>query len=158
MRAARSTGLHFQQGNRAPLYCCSTGKLFLAEMEPAEFETWLKSIPRQPLTRRTLVSERTLRAAANAVRAQGWALTDEQLAPGVRSVAAPLRDSAGRVIAAMNVTVHAAETPVQPLTEDYLPLLLQAARNVGADFARYHAAPVSTTAVGSALADVRPSR
>ena len=45
------------------------------------------------------------------VRARGWSLTDEQLALGIRSVAAPLRDGDGRVIAAMNVTVHAAETP-----------------------------------------------
>ena len=44
------------------------------------------------------------------VRARGWALTDEQLALGIRSVAAPLRDGA-RVIAAMNVNTHAAETP-----------------------------------------------
>ena len=57
-------------------------------------------------------------------RARGWALTDEQLAPGIRSVAAPLRDGEGRVIAAMNVTVHAAETPVEVLTGEYLPLLL----------------------------------
>src|SRR5207244_2116658 len=59
------------------------------------------------------------------VRARGWSLTDEQLALGIRSVAAPLRDGDGKVLAALNVTVHAAETPVEVLTGEYLPMLLQ---------------------------------
>ena len=71
----------------------------------------------------------------------GLALTDEALAPGIRSVAAPLRDGAGRVFAAMNVTVHAAETSVATLTGDYLPLLLHTARDVSADFALYRGVP-----------------
>ena len=68
-------------------------------------------------------------------------LTDEQLAPGIRSVAAPLRDGDGRVIAAMNVTVHAAETPVEILTGEYLPWLLQTAGAVSADWAACQSAP-----------------
>ena len=90
---------------------------------------------------------------------KGWALTDEQLAPGIRSVAAPLRDGAGRVIAAMNVTVHAAETSVGTLTGEHLPLLLQAAGDISADFARYQAAPVTHRRgrVGSQRTLVRPT-
>jgi IclR family pca regulon transcriptional regulator len=61
-------------------------------------------------------------------------------------VAAPLRDGAGRVFAAMNVTVHAAETSVATLTGEYLPLLLQTAGEVSADFARCQAVPVAQTA------------
>ena len=60
-------------------------------------------------------------AALREVRARGWALTDEQLAPGIRSVAAPLRDGAGRVVAALNVNVHAAETTVERLVGEHLP-------------------------------------
>ena len=82
--------------------------------------------------------ERTL----SEVRARGWALTDEQLASGVRSIAAPLRDGTGRVVAAMNVTVHAAETTVETLVEQHLPLLLRAAGEVSADLARLDALPV----------------
>jgi IclR family transcriptional regulator, acetate operon repressor len=108
VRAARSTGLHFQQGKRAPLYCCSTGKLFLAEMEPEEFDTWLKSIPRQPLTRRTLVSERALRSTVNAARAKGWAASNEEMAAGVVGCAVPVRMSNGRLIAALGISVPSA--------------------------------------------------
>jgi IclR family transcriptional regulator, pca regulon regulatory protein len=52
-------------------------------------------------------------------------------------VIAPLRDGEGRVIAALNVTVHAAETPVETLTGEYPPLLLQAVGAISADWARY---------------------
>ncbi len=78
------------------------------------------------------------------MRARGWSLTDEQLAGGIRSVAAPLRDGDGRVIAAMNVTVHAAETPVEILTGEYLPWLLQTAGAISADWAAYQSVPAIT--------------
>ncbi|HTX25880.1 MAG TPA: IclR family transcriptional regulator C-terminal domain-containing protein, partial [Streptosporangiaceae bacterium] len=68
-------------------------------------------------------------------------LTDEQLALGIRSVAAPLRDGEGRVVAALNVTVHAAETPVEILTGEYLPLLLQTAGAISADWASCQSVP-----------------
>ncbi len=55
----------------------------------------------------------TVEAELMAVRARGWALADEELAPGIRSVAVPVRDGTGAVRAAMNVTVHAAETSVE---------------------------------------------
>jgi IclR family pca regulon transcriptional regulator len=90
------------------------------------------------------------------VRARGWSLTDEQLAAGIRSVAAPLRDGDGQVIAAMNVTVHAAETPVEVLTGEYLPLLLQAAGAISADWAACQAAPQVTVAHAAAAA-ARPA-
>jgi hypothetical protein len=81
---------------------------------------------------------------------RGWSLTDQQLALGIRSVAAPLRDGSGRVIAAMNVTVHAAETPVEMLTKQYPPLLLQTAGAISADWAACQASPQVTVPVGRA--------
>jgi DNA-binding IclR family transcriptional regulator len=117
VRAARSTGLHFQQGNRAPLYCCSTGKLFLAEMQPEEFEGWLKSIPRKPLTRRTLVSERALRAAVNGAREKGWAASNEEMAAGVVGCAVPVRMSNGRLVAALGISVPNARMSFGELEE-----------------------------------------
>ena len=97
-------------------------------------------VPRRQLDR----AERD--AALREVRARGWALTDEQLAPGIRSVAAPLRDGAGRVVAALNVNAHAAETPVERLVGEYLPLLLAAAGEISADFARLETVPQVTVA------------
>ena len=75
------------------------------------------------------------------IRARGWALADEELAPGIRSIAAPVRDGTGGVRAAMNVTVHAAETSVERLTGEYLPLLLRTAGDVSADWALWQSRP-----------------
>ncbi len=108
VRAAQSTGLHFQQGNRAPIYCCSTGKLFLAEMGREQFDSLgKKHPPRPPLTRRTLVSERALRAAINAARTKGWAASNEEMAAGVVGCAVPVHMSNGRLVAALGISVPA---------------------------------------------------
>ena len=75
------------------------------------------------------------------VRARGWALADEELAPGIRSVAVPVRDGCGEVRAAMNVTVHAAETSVATLVDEHLPRLIRTAGEVSADWALWQARP-----------------
>ena len=75
------------------------------------------------------------------VRARGWALADEELAPGVRSVAVPVRDGTGTVRAAMNVTVHAAETSRERLLQEHLPLLLRTAGDVSAEWALWQSRP-----------------
>ena len=75
------------------------------------------------------------------MRARGWALADEELAPGIRSVAAPVRDGTGTVRAAMNVTVHAAETSVDTLLGEHLPHLLRTAGDVSADWALWQSRP-----------------
>ncbi len=66
-------------------------------------------------------------------------------------MAAPLRDGDGRVIAALNVTVHAAETPVETLTGEFLPQLLATAGAISADWARYQSAPQVTVPLPGAL-------
>jgi IclR family pca regulon transcriptional regulator len=75
------------------------------------------------------------------VRARGWALADEELAPGVRSVAVPVRDATGTTVAAMNVTVHAAETSTDTLLEKHLPLLMRTAGDVSAEWALWQSRP-----------------
>jgi IclR family pca regulon transcriptional regulator len=83
------------------------------------------------------------------VRARGWALTDQQLALGIRSVAVPLRDGAGAVVGALNVNTHAAETTVDHLLDHHLPLLLKAAGDISADYARLATVPHVTRTAAS---------
>jgi len=128
-------------GTRFPAMQTSPGKVLLAALPPGEAERILAEPTRSGITARWQPAADERAAALREVRARGWALTDEQLAPGIRSVAAPLRDGEGRVIAALNVTVHAAETPIEVLTGEYLPLLLQAAGAISADWAACQAAP-----------------
>ncbi|HEV8279124.1 MAG TPA: IclR family transcriptional regulator C-terminal domain-containing protein [Streptosporangiaceae bacterium] len=131
-------------GTRFPAMPTSLGKVLLAALPPAEAERVLAEPSRSGITARWQPSEAERAAALREVRARGWSLTDEQLAPGIRSIAAPLRDGEGAVIAALNVTVHAAETSVEVLTGQYLPLLLQTAGAISADWASCQAAPQIT--------------
>ena len=128
-------------GTRFPAMQTSLGKVLLAALPPGAAERVLAEPTRSGITARWQPGADERAAALREVRARGWALTDEELAPGIRSVAAPLRDGEGQVIAALNVTVHAAETPIDVLTGDYLPMLLQTAGAISADLAACQAAP-----------------
>jgi IclR family pca regulon transcriptional regulator len=70
------------------------------------------------------------------VRQQGWALVDQELELGVRSVAAPLRNGTGRVIAAINVSTHAGRTDLGQITTEFVPRLLETARQINAALAK----------------------
>lgn len=122
-------------GTRFPALQTSLGKVLLAELPPDELERVL-AIPSRsgiaPLWRPE--AEERDRALCE-VRTRGWALADEHLAYGVRSIAVPLRDGTNHVAAALNVSVHVAETSIATLTEKYLPLLLQTAAAISSDWA-----------------------
>jgi IclR family transcriptional regulator, pca regulon regulatory protein len=139
--------LAVQIGTRFPAPATSLGKVLLADLGADELEHVLAQPSRAGVVARWQPERAELDEALRVVRARGWALTDEQLASGIRSIAAPLRDGAGRVVAAMNVTVHAAETSVETLTGEYLPLLLETASAVSADLALYDALPRAVAAV-----------
>jgi IclR family transcriptional regulator, pca regulon regulatory protein len=138
-------------GTRFPAMQTSLGKVLLAALPPGEAELVLAEPSRSGISARWQPCADERAAVLREVRARGWALTDEQLAPGIRSVAAPLRDGDGRVIAALNVTVHAAETPIEVLTGQYLPLLLQAAGAISADWAACQGVPQVLTPGGGAF-------
>ena len=128
-------------GTRFPAMQTSLGKVLLAALPLAEAERVLAEPSRSGISTRWQPDAAERAAALREVRARGWALTDEQLAPGIRSVAVPLRDGEGRVIAALNVNSHAAETPLDVLIGRHLPLLLQAAGSISADWAACQGAP-----------------
>jgi IclR family pca regulon transcriptional regulator len=134
-------GLSVQIGTRFPALPTSLGKVLLAALPAAELEEVLAQPTRSGLEARWRPGRAERDAVLREVRARGWSLTDEQLVLGIRSVAAPLRDGAGRVVASINVNTHAAETPVERLLEEHLPLLLQAAGEISADFARLDTVP-----------------
>src|SRR5438876_8459247 len=93
-------------GTRFPALQTSLGKVLLAELPPEELERVLAEPSRSGITPRILPGSEERAATLREVRARGWALTDEELAAGIRSVAAPLRDGDGQVIASLNVNTH----------------------------------------------------
>jgi IclR family pca regulon transcriptional regulator len=136
-------------GTRFPAMPTSLGKVLLAALPLAEAERILAEPSRSGITPRWQPDATERAAALREVRARGWALTDEELAAGIRSVAVPLRDGEGRVIAALNVNSHAAETPLEVLTGEYLPLLLQAAGAISADWAVRQSVPQVTVSAAT---------
>jgi IclR family transcriptional regulator, pca regulon regulatory protein len=128
-------------GTRFPAYATSMGKVLLAAADPAALECLLDEPSRSGIDAKWQPSRAELLRVLRGVRAKGWALADQELAPGIRSIATGVRDGDGRVVAALNVTVHAAETSVEKLTGEYLPLLLHTAAEIGHDWARIDAVP-----------------
>src|SRR5690606_33333765 len=84
---------------------------------------YLSRVDLARLTPRTVTDPDVLRGIVDEVREQGWALVDQELEQGVRSVAAPLHDGTGRVLGAINVSAHAARTTLDQLRRDFLPAL-----------------------------------
>ncbi|HLJ34581.1 MAG TPA: IclR family transcriptional regulator C-terminal domain-containing protein [Ktedonobacteraceae bacterium] len=128
-------------GTRFPALQTSLGKVLLADLPPDELERVLAEPGRSGITPlwNPEVEERDQELCE--VRTRGWALTDEHLARGIRSIAAPVRGSTNHVVAALNVTVHAAETSIETLTEKYLPRLLQTAAAISADWVLWQSRP-----------------
>ena len=130
-------------GTRFPALATSLGKVLLAALDPAELTTVLAQPSRSGINPRWHPERDELDRALREVRARGWALADQELAAGIRSIATGVRDGDGRVVAAVNVTVHAAETTVEHLTEEYLPLLLRTAADISRDWALLGTVPLA---------------
>ncbi len=128
-------------GTRFPAAQTSQGKVLLAALPPDELEATLARPSRSGLPPYIGRTDAQLAEELSQIRARGWALADQELAPGVRSVAVPVRDGTGLVCAAMNVTVHAAETSAEHLTEVYLPQLMRTAGEVSAEWALWQSRP-----------------
>jgi IclR family pca regulon transcriptional regulator len=141
--------LTVQIGTRFPALQTSLGKVLLAALDPCAVDAVLAEPTRSGLTPRWQPDRAEWEAELREVRARGWALTDQQLTLGIRSVAAPLRDGTGRVVGALNVNTHAAETPVDHLIGHHLPLLLKTAGEISADYARLATVPHVTRTAAS---------
>jgi IclR family transcriptional regulator, pca regulon regulatory protein len=133
--------LRVEIGTRFPAVRTSQGKVLLAALSPDELQAALAVPSRAGLPPCPGPAPDQLHRELTEIRARGWALADEELAPGVRSVAVPVRDGTGVVRAAMNVTVHAAETSRERLVQDHLPLLLRTAGDVSAEWALWQSRP-----------------
>lgn len=129
-------------GTRFPAMLTSQGKVLLAALSNERALKALTEPSRSGLPERAAVDEAQILPVLEQVREQGWALADEELAPGVRSISVAVPDGEGVVRASMNVTVHAQETSIEKLTGEYLPLLQEAAARTSADWARWQARPV----------------
>ncbi|MDX6363602.1 MAG: IclR family transcriptional regulator, pca regulon regulatory protein, partial [Streptomyces sp.] len=119
--ARRVMSVNVTVGTRLPAYATSLGRVMLADLP----DPTLPDLT--PLTPRTITDPARLRATLHHVRDEGYALVDEELEQGLRSIAVPVRDRTGRVVAAVNVAMHSSRRTPEQCVEEVLPELHTAA-------------------------------
>jgi IclR family pca regulon transcriptional regulator len=123
--------INLSVGSRLPVYCTSMGKAQLIDLAADDLRALLGEGPYPALGPNTLTTLGALLAELERVRQQGYAVNDEELAAGMRSVAAPVRNSDGEIVAAINVSVPGARVSRQELETVLAPLVVDAARHIG---------------------------
>jgi IclR family pca regulon transcriptional regulator len=117
-------------GSRLPAFCTSMGRVLLANLPAAELESFFERVQFTSFTEKTIVSAEKLRQALRLVLRNGYSLVDQELEVGLRSMAVPIRNPNGKVVAALNVGVHAQRLSVQELQNRFLPQLQVAAQEL----------------------------
>jgi IclR family pca regulon transcriptional regulator len=122
-------------GTRFPAYATSMGRVLLAAFPETERAQRIAAMDLKPLTRFTVTDPAELAAILRRVAEDGYALVDQELEEGLRSMAAPVRDARGRVVAAVNISMHAGPDTPQQSRDALLPALTEAAARISADVA-----------------------
>ncbi len=118
-------------GSRLPADCTSLGRVLLASLNATDLTEYLKRNPLASHTAKSITSKKDFRQAIAKARELGYALVDEELEVGLRSIAVPVADRNGTLIAAMNVGVQATRVSSAELRRRILPTLQDAASNLG---------------------------
>jgi IclR family pca regulon transcriptional regulator len=127
---ARVMSVSLSAGSRLPAYCTSLGRVLLAHLPDSELDAYLARTELLPKTERTITDKARLRAVLVDARRNGYALIDEELELGLRSIAVPVRGASGRVLAALNVGAQAVRATPQRMVEAFLPELRRAAQEL----------------------------
>jgi IclR family pca regulon transcriptional regulator len=117
-------------GSRLPAFCTSMGRVLLAHLPPEALEKYFKTVKLQRFTDKTICDPLALRKELNDVSKQGYALVDQELEIGLRSLAVPVLAGGARVIAAINIGTQAARTSKREILQHFLPVLSKAAKNI----------------------------
>ncbi|GAB3841166.1 IclR family transcriptional regulator C-terminal domain-containing protein [Micromonospora andamanensis] len=120
-------------GTRFPAYATSMGRVLLAAQPAGWLDDYLATAKLRPLTRRTVTDPAKLRATLTKIATQGYALVDQELEEGLRSLAAPIHGDNGSVVAAVNVSAHASRGSFEMIRRELLPPLLATAKRIEED-------------------------
>lgn len=125
-------------GTRFPAYATSIGRVLLAALPPEELDTYVSDTDLRALTPHGLADRADLRGELTTVAERGWCEVDQELEPGLRSIAAPVRERDGAVVAALNVSTHAARYSRRKFRDEIVPEVLATARSLSTDLATVH--------------------
>lgn len=127
---SRVMSVALNAGSRLPAYCTSLGRVMLAHLAPDALDAYFARTVLRPMTERTVVSQKRLRAILAEVRQAGYAINDEELELGLRSIAVPLRGASGNVLAALNIGAQAARVSTAQMAQQFLPELRRGAQEL----------------------------
>ncbi|MER7900069.1 IclR family transcriptional regulator C-terminal domain-containing protein [Streptomyces sp. NPDC096046] len=139
---ARVMSVNITVGTRLPAHATALGRVLLADAP----EDAPRPEPLRAFTPPTITEQQTLEMVLTSVRSQGYALVDEELEEGLRSIAVPIRDRSGRVVAALNAAMHASRRTPRECVTDLLPELTATAGRIQTDLhtaARFTRVPMS---------------
>jgi IclR family pca regulon transcriptional regulator len=128
--ASRIMSVSLTTGSRLPAYCTALGRAMLAHLPPSELDGYLARVPLKAMTERTVVNPQRLKEILAGVREAGYAMVEEELEIGLRSIAVPVRGASGTVLAALNVGAHAARVSPRKMKEEFLPVLRKGAQDL----------------------------
>jgi IclR family pca regulon transcriptional regulator len=130
---ARIMNVAMPVGTRLPAYATCVGRVLLAALEPHELDGYLERVELRALTPATRATAPALREELDRVRRQRYAVVDQELERGLRSVAAPIHGRRGQVVAAVNLAVHEGRRTLKSMREELLPPLRATADAIEAD-------------------------
>lgn len=122
-------------GTRLPAWCTSMGRVLLADLPPSEIEAVLAGVHIEAKTVKSVTDRERLAEIIAGVRDSGFAMIDEELEIGLRSIAVPIRDRSGKVVAAINMSSHSSRNSCEAMERHFLPALQRAARSIEDYFA-----------------------
>ncbi|QIL83466.1 helix-turn-helix domain-containing protein [Diaphorobacter sp. HDW4A] len=117
-------------GSRLPAFWTSLGRVLLAGLPEDDLQDRLARLPRKQYTQYTAMDDATLLTRIREAREQGWCLLNQELEEGLTSIAAPIKDRAGNIIAALNISGQSNRTSVEMMKNELLPQLLQTSQAI----------------------------
>lgn len=114
-------------GSQLPAYCTSMGRVLLSALPIEKQIETLKQSKLKAYTNKTIYKENELLNELKRVKNQGYAIIDQELEVGLCSIAVPVFDKSGKVIASINISTHALRTNINKMIENFLPILQRSA-------------------------------
>jgi IclR family pca regulon transcriptional regulator len=127
---SRVLSLALNTGSRLPAYCTALGRVLLAGLSATQLDRYFASVVLAPHTERTVVSEQKLRDILFEVRQRGFAVVEEELETGLRSIAVPIRGASGATVAALSIGAQVGRISRDQIEDLFLPSLLNASNEI----------------------------
>ncbi len=128
-------------GSRLPAYATSMGQVLLAHLSSPGLEEYFCNVELKSFTEKTIIDKFKLAEKFSEIRENGWVFVEQQLEDGLSSIAAPIRNAEGQVIAAINISAHAGRISSKTREEVFVPLLLQTANRISSEISKSHYIP-----------------